>query len=149
MFNSSRIVVRRSLISLQHLTRRRAPIKTFLPVNYCRLDYCTKNVKPASEPVSVPLAQLDKKMQMMYTCKVCNTRNSQTISNQAYNEGVVIVRCSGCKNNHLVADNLGWFKDKKTNIEDILKEKGETVRRVSLPNEMLELTIINKNISNE
>lgn len=88
---------------------------------------------------SVPLAQLEKKMQMIYTCKVCSTRNSQTISKQAYTEGVVIVRCSGCQNNHLVADNLGWFKDKKTNIEDILREKGETVQRVSLGNEIVEL----------
>lgn len=76
---------------------------------------------------------------MIYTCKVCSTRNSQTISKQAYTEGVVIVRCSGCQNNHLVADNLGWFKDKKTNIEDILKEKGETVQRVSIGTEIVEL----------
>lgn len=85
-------------------------------------------------------------MQMIYTCKVCSTRNSQTISKKAYTEGVVIVRCSGCQNNHLVADNLGWFRDSKTNIEDILREKGETVRRVSLGNEVVEL--INKS-SNE
>lgn len=86
-------------------------------------------------------------MQMMYTCKVCNTRNSQTISNLAYSKGVVIVRCSGCQNNHLVADNLGWFRDNKTNIEDLLRERGEEVRRVSVGPEVVEL--INKNISNE
>lgn len=57
--------------------------------------------------------------------------------------GVVIVRCSGCENNHLVADNLGWFRDQKTNIEDILKEKGEQVTKVNVGSkEVLEL--INK-----
>lgn len=40
------------------------------------------------------------------------------------------MRCSGCNNNHLVADNLGWFRDHKTNIEDILREKGEQVMKV-------------------
>lgn len=57
------------------------------------------------------------------------------------------MRCCGCKNNHLVADNLGWFRDKKTNIEDILREKGEHVQRVTLGDEIVEL--INKNPSNE
>jgi mitochondrial protein import protein ZIM17 len=51
------------------------------------------------------------------------------------------VRCSGCNNNHLVADNLGWFRDNKTNIEDILREKGEEVHKVG-SEQVLEL--INK-----
>lgn len=140
MFNASRIALRRSIASLLQLSQRRS-IRQILPKN---VNYCTNtNVHPET----LPLAQLEKKMQMIYTCKVCNTRNSQTISNQAYTQGVVIVRCSGCKNNHLVADNLGWFRDRKTNIEDILKEKGETVRRVSIGDEVVEL--INKTASNE
>lgn len=36
-------------------------------------------------------------------------------------------RCSGCNNLHLVADNLGWFRDGKTNIEDLMREKGNSV----------------------
>jgi mitochondrial protein import protein ZIM17 len=84
---------------------------------------------------------------MIYTCKVCTTRNSQTISKLAYTKGVVIVRCSGCKNNHLVADNLGWFRDNKVNIEDLLKEKGEEVTKVSLGNDIFEL--VKKTSSNE
>lgn len=71
-------------------------------------------------------------MKLMFTCKKCSTRTSKVISKQAYNKGVVIVRCDGCKNNHLIADNLGWFSEtnQKINIEKLMALKGETVRKI-------------------
>ena len=66
---------------------------------------CTTKEETAS-----PLGKLEGRMYMEYTCKVCRQRSSNQFSRQAYHRGMVLVRCSGCQNLHLIADNLGWFK---------------------------------------
>lgn len=62
---------------------------------------------------------------IMFTCKKCDTKQSKFFTKNAYHQGVVLVRCDGCSAFHLIADNLGWFGDDKTNIETIMKEKNE------------------------
>ncbi|KAG6598171.1 DNL-type zinc finger protein [Phytophthora cinnamomi] len=79
------------------------------------------------------------KFVMVYTCSVCETRSAKTISKHAYYKGVVLVRCPGCENLHLVADRLGWFEDDSTDVESLLQQKGEKVRFVTGDN-VLELT---------
>jgi len=74
------------------------------------------------------VGKIPPKLELHFTCTVCDTRSIKRFSKQAYEKGVVIVRCNGCKNNHLIADNLGWFGP-DTNIEEIMKEKGSAVQR--------------------
>jgi len=52
------------------------------------------------------------------------------ISKVAYNEGVVLVRCA-CDKLHLVADRLGWFDDDSTDIEKIVRDRGDEVKRLA------------------
>ncbi|CEP08401.1 hypothetical protein [Parasitella parasitica] len=77
-------------------------------------------------------ANVNSQHQMLigFTCKVCNERSHHTMSKHSYTKGVVLIQCPGCKNRHLIADNLGWFKDSRTTVEDLVKEKGEAIRKI-------------------
>lgn len=69
----------------------------------------------------------DPQLMIAFTCKKCDTRSSHTFSKQAYLKGTVLIQCPGCKNRHLIADNLNIFKDHKFSLEEVLKAKGESV----------------------
>lgn len=76
-----------------------------------RRNLCDETRNNASKPLGS--IEQSSKFHLVFTCKVCATRSQKLISKQAYSQGVVIVKCPGCSNNHLIADNLGWFYDDK------------------------------------
>ena len=78
---------------------------------------------------------------IIYTCKVCDTRQSRSFTKNAYKNGIVILKCEGCKGLHLIADNLGWFQDGKINIEDIVKDTDEEIVKVNAEGDLKEFLI--------
>lgn len=107
--------------------------------------------------VTIPLTPSSS---LTFTCTAdaCGHRSTHEFSKRAYTKGIVLVQCPQCKNRHLIADHLGWFKvgpadphsgraerqgyrsheliphQESTEegtlrtVEDLLRAKGETVR---------------------
>ncbi|XP_060675993.1 uncharacterized protein LOC132805140 [Ziziphus jujuba] len=105
------------------------------------------SLKPSSDSVNVP-SSIDSNnssaveysavsnlktssrhdLAMIFTCKVCETRSVKTTCRESYEKGVVVARCGGCNNLHLIADHLGWFGEPGS-VEDFLAARGEEVKK--------------------
>ena len=71
---------------------------------------------------------------------VCETRSGKKISRQAYDNGVVIARCPGCDNLHLIADRLDYFGD-DWDIEKVMEKHGDSINVIDSDDEkVLQLT---------
>ncbi len=68
---------------------------------------------------------------MIFTCNVCETRSVKTVRRESYEKGVVVARCGGCNNLHLMADHLGWF-GRPGSIEEFLAALAEEVKKGSI-----------------
>jgi protein import protein ZIM17 len=77
----------------------------------------------ASAQRSVPAYELT------ISCRPCHHRSAHRISHQGYHHGTVIVTCPKCKNRHVISDHLKIFSDKRVTLEDILKDKGELLKK--------------------
>ncbi|CAG8608928.1 8965_t:CDS:2 [Acaulospora morrowiae] len=72
----------------------------------------------------------DRRLLISFTCKVCLHRSTKTMSKLAYEQGVVLIECPSCLNRHLIADHLGYFRDKRTTVEDLMLEQGEKIVKI-------------------
>ena len=81
-------------------------------------------------PAQKPKTKQDR-FELQFTCNVCDSRNSHSISRHAYTKGTVIVTCPYCNSTHLVADNLNWIEDDFKNLEEFMAKRGEPVTRIT------------------
>lgn len=79
--------------------------------------------------------------------QACGHLNTHEFSSQAFHHGIVLVQCPACLNRHLIADHLQWFtsnptaddpnfKEDHRTIVDILRAKGESVKRGRVINQL-------------
>jgi protein import protein ZIM17 len=95
----------------------------------------------SKQPFEIPGAQKGgRKLAIVFTCTVCDTRSAKQFTEQAYQNGVVLVRCPGCENLHLIADRLGYFQQEDWDLESLVQQKGAKVRTVT-DNDVWELTL--------
>lgn len=100
-------------------TTARAPIRSPKALSdYSRrvLRHLSTPTNDAPPPTKLPLADINqgeapKRMGVQFRCTVCDHTLRKTFTRQSYEHGVVIIKCDSCSNLHLIADNLGWFKD--------------------------------------
>lgn len=92
-----------------------------------------KNSKTQVASLQSGAAFVGRKLDLQYTCKVCETRNTHKVSRIAYNKGVVICTCKGCMRQHLISDHLGFTNLQfDGNLESYFDDnKEESVHRVS------------------
>ena len=67
--------------------------------------------------------------EITFTCRKCLERSSHRITKQAYHFGTTLITCPGCKNRHLISDHLKIFSDRSITLEDILREKGQFLKK--------------------
>jgi ribosomal protein L44E len=105
------------------------------------VESSTDSSDSSSKPYEIPGAQKGgRKLAIVFTCTVCDTRSAKQFTEQAYTNGVVLVRCPGCENLHLIADRLGYFQEEDWDLESLVQQKGEKVRTVT-DNDVWELTL--------
>ncbi|KAK4471496.1 hypothetical protein MN116_004919 [Schistosoma mekongi] len=92
-----------------------------------QLKLSVATTSKSSEFVGDEDNEIKGKMYIEFTCKKCTTRSGKYFSKLAYEKGIVIIRCDGCQSLHLIADNLGWIKDKHWKLEDCVKVDKKSV----------------------
>lgn len=75
---------------------------------------------------------LEPHYELTFTCVPCSGRSSHTISKQGYHKGSVLITCPSCRNRHIISDHLNIFGNRSITVEDLMREKGQLVKRGTL-----------------
>ncbi|KAK8088175.1 DNL zinc finger-domain-containing protein [Apiospora hydei] len=97
-----------------------------------------KPSRPAPAAASSPSEEIkQRKLQephyeLTFTCVPCSERSTHTVSKQGYHKGSVLITCPSCRNRHIISDHLNIFGNRKITIEDLMRERGQLVKRGTL-----------------
>ncbi|KAI1124628.1 DNL zinc finger-domain-containing protein [Nemania abortiva] len=96
----------------------------------------TAQAQGAASSPSPDAAARNKKLEphyeLTFTCVPCAHRSTHVVSKQGYHKGSVLITCPGCRNRHVISDNLNIFGDRNITVEDLLREKGQLVKKGTL-----------------
>lgn len=70
--------------------------------------------------------------ELVFTCKPCGERSRHHISKQGYHHGSILISCPSCRNRHVISDHLRIFGDRAITVEDLMKERGQLVKKGTL-----------------
>ncbi|KAI5926631.1 DNL zinc finger-domain-containing protein [Camillea tinctor] len=70
--------------------------------------------------------------QLRFTCVPCSHRSTHVVSKQGYHKGSVLITCPECRNRHIISDHLNIFGERKITVEDLMRERGQLVKRGTL-----------------
>jgi len=119
-------------LAIQH----RYPISSF----QSRLSSTSTPSAPLSVPTSTNESSSAPKgppsYELTFTCKPCRHRSTHRVTQRGYSRGTVLITCPSCHNRHVFADHLKIFADKSFTIEDLMREKGELVKRGTLEGDL-------------
>lgn len=136
---------------LQTFAQRLAPVSYAQPLSI-RAAHSIPRPPPPRRPSQKAQAEIDAKealmgtptgeserpefkpayYQLSFTCVPCGHRSHHNVSKQGYHKGSTLITCPSCRNRHVISDHLNIFGDTKMTVEDLLRKKGQLVKRGSL-----------------
>lgn len=141
---TSRFLLNRPLLNRAHHHLSR-PTSSTKPSRLLSRQFHTSplnlNQPPSSSPPQTQTSPKDASSlrlpdrptyELRFTCKPCGHRSSHLVSKQGYHHGSVLISCPSCRNRHVISDHLKIFGDTAVTIEDILREKGQLVKKGTL-----------------
>lgn len=91
---------------------------------------------PGESEAKKPNVRQQPHYELTFTCRPCGHRSRHAVSKQGYHHGSVLIACPGCRNRHVISDHLRIFGDKAMTVEDLLRERGELVKRGTLDEDL-------------
>lgn len=120
-----------SLRPSQRWAPRPLPPPTFLAPALQRRAYSASSATAAPGPPP-PNTPRPPSYELTFTCVPCGSRSAHTISKQGYHHGSILITCPSCRNRHIISDHLRIFGQDGSTVEDVLKKRGQLVKRGTL-----------------